>query len=119
MVLGAATLLLSLGRKGDEMLFLADISIDDRGLSLPQLFDLWEKEAEAALQAKAAGLIKSIYKAVGQRRVFVIIEAPNHDMIDDIAMAKLPMAHHLKVNSVTPIREYENFAQSLKKRFAD
>jgi muconolactone delta-isomerase len=101
------------------MLFLCDISVDDRGLSLPQLFDLWEKEADAALHAKAAGLIKSIYKVVGQRRVFTIIEAPSHDMIDDIAMAKLPMAHHLKFNSVVPIREYEDFAKSLKKRFAD
>ena len=101
------------------MLFFADISVDDRGLDLNQLFDLWEKEAEAALHAKAGGLIKSIYKVVGQRRVFAIVDAPNHDMIDDIVMAKLPMAHHLKVNSVVPIRKYENFAHSLKKRFAD
>lgn len=101
------------------MLFLADISVDDRGQSLTELFDLWEKEADAALQAKSAGLIKSIYKVVGQRRVFAVIDAPSHDVIDDIAMAKLPMAHHLKFNSVMPIREYENFAKSLKNRFAD
>lgn len=101
------------------MLYMLDINVEDRGLSLEQLFDLWEQEADAALQAKEGGLIKSIFKVVGQRRVIAIVDPADHDMADDILMAKLPMAHHLKVNSVTPIREYESFAASLKKRFAD
>ena len=100
------------------MLYLADISVDDRGLPLDELFDNWEKEAEAALGAMDAGLIKHLFKFVGDRRVMAIIEIDSHDMLDDILTAGLPMAHHLKFNEVAPIREYKNFAEALKSRFA-
>jgi len=96
-----------------------DISVDDRGLSLDALFDIWEQEADAALAAKEQGLIKHIFKLVGERRVVPIVDAPDHDTLDDILTAKLPLAHHLKFNEVAPVREYASFAASLKKRFAN
>jgi len=101
------------------MLFLLDINVDDRGLGLEELFDLWEKEADAALQAKEGGLIRHLFKVVGQRRVIAVIESDDADMVDDILMAKLPMAHNLSIDGVMPIREYASFAASLKKRFTD
>ena len=100
------------------MLYMADISIDPKNLSIDELWDLWEQEVAAARGATEAGLIKGLYKVVGQRRVIAIIEAPDHDMLDRIAMAGLPMAHNLVFNSVTPIREYESFGQDIDNRWA-
>jgi len=101
------------------MLYMLDINVEDRGLSLDALFDVWEQEADAALSAKEAGLIQYIFKTVGQRRVFVVVNVDSHDVLDDILTAKLPLAHHLRINDVVPIRAYENFVASLKKRFVD
>ena len=100
------------------MLYMADISVDAKDLELDELWDLWEKEVAAARGATEAGIIKALYKVVGQRRVIGIIEAPDHDMLDRIAMAGLPMANYLVFNSVTPLREYESFGQDIDNRWA-
>ena len=47
-----------------------------------------------------------------------IIEAPDHDTLDRIAMAGLPMANYLVFNSVTPLRKYESFGQDIDNRWA-
>jgi muconolactone D-isomerase len=87
-------------------------------MELDELWDLWEKDVAAARGAIEAGLVKGLYKVVGQRRVIAILEAPDHDTLDRIAMAGLPMANYLVFNSVTPLREYESFGQDIDNRWA-
>jgi muconolactone D-isomerase len=100
------------------MLYMADISVDAKDLELDELWDLWEKEVAAARGATESGLVKNLYKVVGQRRVIAILEAPDHDLLDRIAMAGLPMANYLVFNSVTPLREYESFGQDIDNRWS-
>lgn len=99
------------------MLFFVKVRVTPRELSPDELWDLWEKEAEAALQAKAAGAIVTLYKVVGQRRVIGIVDAPSHDDLDRIFMAGLPMAHYLEFEEIVPIRRYEDFADDIKRRW--
>ena len=47
-----------------------------------------------------------------------ILEADDHDMLDRISMAGLPMANYLVFNSITPIREYESFGQDVENRWS-
>ncbi|MFC1717079.1 muconolactone Delta-isomerase [Candidatus Poribacteria bacterium] len=103
------------------MLFLLDIHLNDKVLDMPldELWDIWAKEAEAAGQATEAGLVVGLYKVVGQRRVICIADAESHDQLDQILMAKLPMAHLLDIREVSPLRLYKDFATDVKKKFAD
>ena len=103
------------------MLFLLDIHLNAKALdmTLDELWDIWAKEVEAAAQATEAGLVVGLYKVVGQRRIICIANAESHDQLDQILMAKLPMAHLLDVREVAPLRLYEDFATDVKKKFAD
>jgi muconolactone delta-isomerase len=101
-----------------NMLYMVDISIEAGHMELDDLWDLWEKEVGAARGAMESGLVKSLYKVVGQRRVVGVLEADDHDMLDRIAMAGLPMANYLVFNSITPIREYESFGQDVDNRWS-
>jgi muconolactone delta-isomerase len=98
------------------MLFFVDISIDPKGLSLDELWDLWAEEAQAA-GSVPEGLLVGAYKVVGQRRVIVIMNAESHDQIDRMIMAGLPMSHHFKINEITPVREYADFAKDVINRW--
>jgi muconolactone delta-isomerase len=100
------------------VLYLIDVSIDDRGFSLDELFAEWEKETEAVIGARQAGVVKTAFKVVGDRRVIAIMDIDSHDVLDDMFMGQLPLAHHIVINEITPIREYDTFAASVKRRFA-
>jgi len=56
---------------------------------------IWEKEADVTLKAKAEGRIVALYKVVGQRRVLIVIDVESHDEIDQALMAVMPLAHTL------------------------
>ena len=99
------------------MLFFVNVRIEPKDLSIEKLWDLWEKEAEAAIGAKAAGKIVNLWKVSGQRRVLAIVDVDSHDEMDQIFMAALPMAHHLEFEQILPVREYEKFAADIKKRW--
>jgi muconolactone D-isomerase len=103
------------------MLFFLDIYLNPKALdmTLGELWEIWAKEAEAAAQAKDAGILVAAYKVAGQRRVLAIVDAESHDLLDRILMAGLPMAHLLDVREAVPIRAYESFASDVKKKFAD
>ncbi|MBI3326973.1 MAG: translational initiation factor, partial [Nitrospinae bacterium] len=98
------------------MLFFFKVRVDPKDLSLNDLWDVWEKEADAALQAKAGGKIVALYKVAGQRRVLGIIDVESHDEMDRIMMAALPMAHYLEFEEILPVRAYESFAADVKRR---
>jgi muconolactone D-isomerase len=87
-------------------------------MSQKELFAIWAREADAALEAKKAGVIIDLWKCTGNRRVIVIINVDSPDTLDQI-LIDLPImkehGHHVQVN-VTPLRRYEDWAADLKKR---
>jgi hypothetical protein len=46
---------------------------DHQRLTPNKLWELWEKEADVALKAKAEGRIVELYKVVGQRLAFLLL----------------------------------------------
>ena len=99
------------------MLFFADIEVNAKELSLEKLWDLWEAETEAAAAAADGGMVKGLYKVAGQRRVLAVLDVPDHDTIDRIFMAGLPMANYLSFREITPVREYTDFAADVRNRW--
>jgi muconolactone D-isomerase len=83
-----------------------------------ELFTIWSQEADAALQAKQAGVVVDLWKCVGTRRVIAIVDVPTPDTLDqillDLPIMKL-MGQSVQVE-VTPLRKYEDFAADLKSR---
>ena len=51
-------------------------------MSNKDFYTVWRKEAEAALGAKEAGVIKGIWKVAGKPEVVVIMEVESGDMLD-------------------------------------
>jgi len=99
------------------MLFFFKVRVEPKEMSLDELWDIWEKEAEAGLSAKEAGKIVALYKMAGQRRVVGILDVESHDELDQILMNALPMAHYIEVEEIAPVRPYEAFAEDVKKRW--
>ncbi len=99
------------------MLYFFSVRIDPKEMTFDEMWNLWEKEVDAAIEAKAAGIIKVLYKVSGQRRVIGILDVDSHDELDRIFMAALPMAHYLEFEEIVPVREYENFGEDVKNRW--
>lgn len=72
-------------------MFFLSVRVNPKEMSLDELWNIWEKEAETALGAKAAGKAVALYKVVGQRRVVGIFNVESHDELDQIIMAGLPV----------------------------
>lgn len=100
------------------MQFLCDFRVRHEGMTLDELWDRWEQEADAALPAIRAGALQA-WKVVGQRRVVAVVEAASHDELDRLIMAGLPMAHVLELAEVAPLRPYEAFAADVKARWKE
>ncbi|MDZ8055273.1 MAG: muconolactone Delta-isomerase family protein [Aulosira sp. ZfuVER01] len=87
-------------------------------MSQAELFAIWLEEAEAALKAKAAGVVVDLWKCVGVRRVICIVDVPTPDLLDQILL-DLPImqkhGQHVHID-VTPLRRYEDFAEDMKAR---
>src|SRR5579864_5669580 len=99
------------------MLYFFKVRVEPKDWSFDEMWNWWEKEAEAALAAKASGKMVALYKVVAQRRVIGIIDAASHDELDQLFMAVLPIAHNLELEEVLPIREYESFASDVRRRW--
>jgi muconolactone delta-isomerase len=99
------------------MLFFVKVRVDHTKISEEELWDLWEKEAESALAAKEAGKIVALYKVVGQRRVVMIVNVESHDELDRLAMGAMPMRHILECEGILPVRDYDDFAKDVKRRW--
>lgn len=99
------------------MLVFVDFRVDPKDMSLDELWEAWDAEADAALGAIEAGKVVGLYKVSGQRRVLGILDVESHDELDRILMAGLPMAHNLTMAEVLPVREYTAFAEDVKRRW--
>lgn len=101
------------------MLFLLDFNVEyPAGMSQDELFQIWAREADAALGAKDAGAVIDLWKCVGARRVVAVVNIDSHDALDQITL-DLPImkehGQHVHID-VTPLRRYEDFAADVKER---
>jgi len=99
------------------VLVFVDTKVDPKGLTLDELWEVWEEETKAALGAMEVGKIVSLYKVPGQRRVIGILDVESTDELDQITMAGLPMAEYLAFEQVLPVREYASFAEDIRQRW--
>ena len=99
------------------MLVFVDLRVNPKDMSLDELWDIWEKEAKATLEAIEAGKVVSFYKVSGQRRVVGVMDVESTDELGQILMADMPIARYLEVKEVVPIREYEAFATDIMQRW--
>ncbi|HFQ14962.1 MAG TPA: transporter [Rhodobacteraceae bacterium] len=101
------------------MLYHLDFNVEyGTDMSQNDLFDIWSREADAAIGAKEAGVVVDLWKCVGERRVIAIVKVESPDMLDQILL-DLPimkeMGQHVHVE-VTALRRYEDFAADVKER---
>ena len=101
------------------MLYHADFHVEyPASMSQKDFLSIWAREAQAALDAKKAGLVVDIWKCVGSRRVIAIVNVNSLDTLDQILL-DLPImkehGQHVQVE-VTPLRRYEDFAADVKER---
>ena len=86
--------------------------------SQQDLFRIWADEADAALGAKAAGAVVDLWKVVGERRVFAVVNVDGPDTLDQV-LFDLPImkqhGQHVQVE-VKALRRYEDFAADVKAR---
>lgn len=102
-----------------SMLFHLDFHVEySAEMTQNDLFAIWAEEAGAALGAKDVGLVVDLWKAVGERRVIVIVNVDSVEVLDRILL-DLPimqkMGQHVQVD-VTALRTYEGFAADVKER---
>lgn len=88
--------------------------------SQQDLFRIWSEEADAALAAKEAGAVVDLWKVVGERRVFAVVDIDSPDTLDqvlfDLPIMKLH-GQHVQVK-VKAIGRYEDFASDVKERLS-
>jgi muconolactone D-isomerase len=89
------------------------------GMSNKEFYGVWEKEAEAAVAALQAGVIKALYKVPGTPEVVGILDVNTADDIDhavhSLPIWKLGYSHIVTELKWTPLRPYEHWAEDLKK----
>lgn len=92
----------------------------DVSQSQQDLFRIWAEEADAALAAKEAGAVVDLWKVVGERRVFAIVNVDSPDTLDQVLL-DLPImkkhGHAVEVE-VKALRRYEDFAADVKARLS-
>lgn len=98
------------------MLYHLDFQVEyAQDMTQKDLFSVWSKEAETALNAKKAGVVVDLWKCVGERRVIAIVNVESPDMLDQILFT-LPimkaMGQYVNVK-VTSLRRYEDFANDV------
>lgn len=101
------------------MLYLLNFTVEyDSKLSQQGLLAIWAEEVEAALGAKEAGVVKDLWKVVGERKVVAVVDVEDPDTLDCILfdlpiMQKMGEYVHVEVKS---LRRYEDFAENVKER---
>jgi len=88
-------------------------------VSNKEFYSVWLKEAEAAMGAYKAGVIKGIWKVAGRPEVLAVLDVDSHDTLDhavlDLPIWKTGNSHIVTTLEWTVLRPYENWAEDLKK----
>lgn len=105
-----------------KMLFFLDFQVEySAKMTQKDLFSIWVKEAEAALNAKKAGVVVDLWKCVGERRVIAVLDVDSPDTLDQITFT-LPimkeMGQHVTIKT-TALRRYEDFAADVKQWYEE
>ena len=99
------------------MLFFLDFQVEySATMTQKDLFSIWVKEAEAALNAKKAGVVVDLWKCVGERRVIAVLDVDSPDTLDQITFTlpiRKEMGQHVTIKT-TVLRRYEDFAADVK-----
>jgi muconolactone D-isomerase len=101
------------------MLFMLKSHISKpEGLSNKEFYGVWLKEAEAAVAAYKAGVIKGIWKVAGKPEVVAILDVDSADALESAVLnfpiCKLGYSHILNFEW-NALRPYENWHEDLKK----
>lgn len=86
-------------------------------LTQDQLWDLEAIETEHAQETIDSGIVKGIWKVAGQRRVICICDLPSAEELDRALMGRLPMHEYLEFEAIWPLRDYQGFAEDVKKHY--
>lgn len=101
------------------MLYHIDFRVTySQSMTQKDLFSIWAKEADTALNAKSAGVVVDLWKVAGENRVIAIVNVDSPDTLDRILM-DLPIMQENGQNiqvSVSSLRRYEDFAADLQQR---
>src|SRR3972149_7284017 len=84
-------------------------------VSNKDFYTVWRQEAEAAMAAYKAGVIKAIWKVSGRPEVIAVLDVDSHDTLDQ-AVLGLPIwktgnSHIGTTLEWTALRPYENWAE--------
>ncbi len=92
------------------------------GMSNKEFFGVWKQEADAALGAVKAGVIKNIWKVAGKYEVILVLGVDSSDQIDEI-IHSLPiwkLGYEYMVDlDWTILRPYENWSKHLDTLMSD
>jgi muconolactone delta-isomerase len=86
------------------------------GWSNRELYEMWDREADAALAAMDAGAVTHLWKVAGQRVVFAVLDLPDAETFDR-ALEGLPIIKEMGATVATealPIYDYRTFASHVK-----
>jgi len=105
------------------MLFMLKAQINKpAGVSNKEFYGVWLKEAEAAVAAHKAGVIKAIWKVAGKPEVVAVLDVESADVLEAAVLGlplwKLGYSHMVKVEWDV-VRPYENWYEDLKKLAAE
>jgi muconolactone delta-isomerase len=91
-------------------------------LSNKEFYGMWLKEAEGAVAAYKAGVIKGIWKVAGKPEVVSILDVESPDALESAVLnfpfLKLGYSHILNME-LNVLRPYENWCEDLKKLAVD
>ncbi len=87
-------------------------------MSNREFIEMWDREADAAMEAMEAGAVTHLWKVSGQRVVFGVLELPDAESVDR-ALAGLPIIREIGATVDTealPIYDYSTFATDMKEQ---
>jgi muconolactone delta-isomerase len=101
------------------MLFLLSVKLaKPAGMSNQEFYGAWEKEYAGVSAARAAGLVKWVYKVAGLPQVVAVVEVGSADDMDhainSLPIWKMGYSHIVTETTWTPLREYDAWGEDLK-----
>ena len=73
-------------------------------MSRQELFTIWLEEARAVQGAVDAGAVTNLWKVVGQRSLFAVLDVPDHTSLDQ-ALESLPIIQKLGARGHARLRD--------------